>query len=85
MAFQLKLTEYRAAKQTTTARLPTITKIEKRLIPWDDRRALKSCRSLPRRSTHRHWPDSVEVAVIVGAGRGTLARPPERNRAKRPT
>jgi hypothetical protein len=31
-AFQLKVTEYRAAKQTTTARTATITKIEKRLI-----------------------------------------------------
>jgi hypothetical protein len=31
-ALQPKLTEYRAAKQTTIATMPTITKIEKRLI-----------------------------------------------------
>jgi hypothetical protein len=37
-AFQLKVREYRAAAQTTTATMHTVTKIEKRLIRGVDRR-----------------------------------------------
>jgi hypothetical protein len=35
MTFQLRVTEHRAAKQATAATMPTITKIEKRLIRGD--------------------------------------------------
>jgi hypothetical protein len=35
MRFQLKAREYRAAKQITTATMPTTIKVEKRLIRGD--------------------------------------------------